>query len=116
MGVEDDCLGVRLEVLTAVRRVGPVDPADVAADVASVQVELLLQRCSTARDVVPQRGRDRFELFRLVDRAIDDGDESGQLGPLLVADGGEDLARQRDVGPDQPRDLTRPVVAPRMDC
>ena len=87
--------------------VGLMDLPDVIADVQPVQVKLLTQRRFTTRDVVPQGRRDRSDLSRLVNRAIDGGDERRQLGPLLVADGREYLACQRDVGPDKARDLTQ---------
>ena len=87
--------------------VRPADLPDVAADVPPVQVKLLTQRRFTTRDAVPQGGRDRSDLSRLADCAIDGGDEPRQFGPPLVADGREYLARQRDVGPDKARDLTQ---------
>ncbi|WP_439658257.1 hypothetical protein ACSHWB_38580 [Lentzea sp. HUAS TT2] len=105
--VEGDDLGVGLQVLAVGACVGPADLLDVSADVSLVELELLLQQRSAARNVVPQRRWDRLDLSGLVDRAIDDGDESRQFGPLILADGGEDLVRHREVGPDEARDLVQ---------
>ena len=81
VGVEDDRLGVRLEILTAAMCAEPTDLPDVAADVQSVQVKLLTQRRLTARDGVPQGRRDRSDLSRLVNCAIDGGDERPSVRP-----------------------------------
>lgn len=107
MGIEDDRLRVRLQILTTAARVDPLDLPDVTVDVHSVQVELLAQRRFTARDGVPQGRRNRSDLSRPVDRLIHGGDQRRQLGPLPVADGREHLARQRDVGSDKACDLTQ---------
>ena len=62
VGVEEDCLGVRIEILTAAMCVEPLDLPDVSADVQSVQVKLRTQVRLLTRDGVPQGRRDRSDL------------------------------------------------------
>jgi hypothetical protein len=81
-GVEDDCPGVRLEILTSARCVELAETPDVLADVQPERLALLTQDVLLVRDLLPLGRRDRSELSRTAYGAIDGLDAA--RSPLLA--------------------------------